>query len=277
MPELPEVEVIARGLAAVLEGRRVTRVDLRRPDIVRGHRDLLSLPLERRRIVRIRRAGKLVRFEFTGDIVVCVHLGMSGRLLALTPDAPVESHTHLRVRFGEAPVELRYCDPRRFGGVWIMNGDRGADWAGRRLPPIASDPLELTLEQWRGLLKRRRQIKALLMAQEPISGIGNIYCDESLHRAGIHPLTRACDLDDALVARLCRAVRRVLAEAIAAGGSSISDYRGADNQPGTFHRRHRVYGREGRPCRRCRTPIERIVVAGRGTHLCPRCQRLTAG
>jgi formamidopyrimidine-DNA glycosylase len=127
--------------------------------------------------------------------------------------------------------------------------------------------------EFKTLLQRPRQIKALLLDQNPLSGIGNIYCDESLHRAGVHPLTRAIDLNEAALRRLWQALRRVLAAAIQAGGSSINDYRGADDNLGFFQFKHRVYDRAGEPCRNCRTKIIRILTAGRGTHLCPRCQR----
>ncbi len=275
MPELPEVEVVARGLARCLDGARVRQVDLRRSDIVRGgHQPLFNLPLSGRSIDQIRRSGKLVRFDISGQLTLHVHLGMTGRLVLTNPSSPLESHTHLIIRFEQKDIELRYCDPRRFGGIWIANGSPAEKWTGRRIPPITHDPLRMTIRQWHECLKPRRQIKALLMSQDPISGIGNIYCDEALHRAGVHPLTRACDISTDKSRALYRAVRLVLNEAIRAGGSSISDYRNAEGDPGTYHLKHRVYGRGGKPCRRCRTPIERIVIASRGTHFCPKCQPL---
>ncbi len=272
MPELPEVEVIARGLAKRLADRTVAAVDLRRADIVRGAAPLLALPLAGCRVDQVRRAGKLIRFDFYGAITLHVHLGMTGRLLLADANDRLEPHTHCRLTFMNTALELRHCDPRRFGGIWISNGESDAAWHGRRLPPIAEDPLAISLPRWRLLLRRNRQIKALLLDQQPISGIGNIYCDEALHRAGIHPLSIAGQLAPEAVDALYRSIRRVLREAIAAGGSSISDYRDADNQRGTFHKKHRVYDRAGKPCRRCGASIERFVIAGRGTHLCPKCQ-----
>jgi len=169
---------------------------------------------------------------------------------------------------------LRFSDPRRFGGIWVVNGaaEDLDTWIGRPLPPAGADPLQLAHRDLRQLLQRRRQIKALLLDQRLLGGIGNIYCDEALHRAAIHPRTLAGDLDDAAVRRLRQALCRLLTAAIKAGGSSVSDYRTAHNTAGTFQRRHRVYNRRGKPCRRCGTPIERRVVAGRGTFFCPRCQ-----
>lgn len=274
MPELPEVEVICRGLAARIEHHRVTCVELRRPDIVRGHRALIDLPLAGAAITTVRRAGKLVRIDFDNDVTLHVHLGMTGRLTVGAPELPLEPHTHLRMRFDDDALELRHCDPRRFGGIWVTGTQQPVDWVGRRLPPIAADPLTISPSAFARLLSRRCRIKSLLMAQQPISGIGNIYCDEALHRAGIHPLKGASELHPDHVRRLYRSLRAVLREAIAAGGSSVSDYRDATNTRGTFQKRHRVYGREGKACRRCRAPIIRMVVATRGTHFCPNCQPL---
>ncbi len=274
MPELPEVETVARGLSRRLTGRVIEWVRLYRADIVHGTPLPLGDTLCGRRIKNVRRVGKQVRMDTDGPVSVLVHLGMTGRLTAVDRDEPIEPHTHLRTGFRRRRIELRFCDPRRFGGIWLVDGkERQSDnWIGRRLPPIGADPLRLSLTELRPLLRRRRQIKALLLDQQPISGIGNIYCDEALYRAGIHPLTRANELDDNSVRQLRLALRRVLNEAIRAGGSSISDYRTADDVPGTFQRRHRVYGRADKPCRRCGTPILRLTVAGRGTHICPACQ-----
>ena len=282
MPELPEVETIARGLAERLTGLHIDGVHLHRPDMLHGNAGSTE-QLVGRRIADVRRRGKLVCVSLADSrepISVFVHLGMTGRLLVVELNQPLERHTHLQVTFSRRGLELRFCDPRRFGGIWLVGNcadgtDDGNGWQGRRLPPIAADPLTVTLPQMRVLLNRRRQIKALLLDQQPLSGLGNIYCDEMLFRAGVHPLTLAADLSPDATARLRRAMRRVLAEAIRAGGSSISDYRNADNQPGRFQDHHRVYNRAGQPCCRCGTTIQRLVVAGRGTYICPVCQRIT--
>ena len=273
MPELPEVETIVRRLAGRLAGQRIERVHLARRDIIHGHPVPIRAALRNRRIQQVERHGKAIRISLAEGWSLFVHLGMTGRLTLADRDQPVEAHTHLRLTFHRRRFELRFVDPRRFGAIWVVDSSRAdGAWIGRRLPSAGADPLKLPYARWRALLQRRRQIKALLLDQEPISGVGNIYCDESLHRAGIHPLTLACDLDAARLRRLWRALRRVLAEAIRAGGSSVRDYRTADNTPGAFQHRHRVYHRAGQPCRRCQTPIQRIVVAGRGTFICPACQ-----
>jgi formamidopyrimidine-DNA glycosylase len=199
---------------------------------------------------------------------------MTGRLIVADRESEAVVHTHLRIAFERWRRELRFIDPRRFGGIWLLDGRVGGanEWFGRRLPPTAADPLTKSLEDFRRALNRRRQIKALLLDQRPISGVGNIYCDESLHRAQVHPRTRASELDATAVGRVWKSLRRVLEEAVRAGGSSISDYRTSDDEPGMFQLRHRVYGREGRACRRCGRAIVHLVVAGRSTFICPRCQ-----
>jgi formamidopyrimidine-DNA glycosylase len=300
VPELPEVETIARGLARRIEGRVIARVQLHRRDMLHGNGGAID-GLVGWGIHEVRRCGKQVRILLQPEATIhrrdagaapqkhitevsvgnseqwlYVHLGMTGRLLVVDHEELVEKHTHLQIDLENSKSQLRFCDPRRFGGIWLIagagHGQNG--WVGRRLPPIGADPLEISLPALRAVLARKRQIKPLLMDQVPISGMGNIYCDEALFRAGIHPLTPAGDLGPEAVRRLRTAIRRVLAEAIKAGGSSISDYRDADNARGSFQERHRVYGREGCPCPACGSTIERLVVAGRGTHVCPRCQPL---
>ncbi|HOW70526.1 MAG TPA: bifunctional DNA-formamidopyrimidine glycosylase/DNA-(apurinic or apyrimidinic site) lyase [Phycisphaerae bacterium] len=273
MPELPEVETVARGVARHVTGCRIASVVLGRGDIVHGEGVPVCAFLRGRRIERVGRRGKQIHIELGGGRTLVVHLGMTGRLIAVDRDTPVETHTHLRIGFDRRRVEMRFIDPRRFGGLWLLvTPPTAANWIGRRLPPVGVDALTISFKEFRDAIARRRQIKALMLDQRPIGGIGNIYADESLHRAGVHPLTRADRLDTAGVRRLWRCVRRVLEQAVEAGGSSISDYRTADNEPGHFQVRHRVYQRAGRPCPKCRTPIEHLTAAGRSTFICPKCQ-----
>jgi formamidopyrimidine-DNA glycosylase len=270
MPELPEVETVAARLDARLRGAVVESVRVLHPKVVaRGPRQL-GRAIARRTVRRVRRHGKRIIWELDPRADLNFHLGMTGNLTLKPRDAPLLDHVHLRVRFAGLREELRFRDPRRFGGVWLSRGGDGG--AGRFSKPLGPDALAVRLREFRGLLRRRRQIKALLMDQQSLAGMGNIYCDESLFRSRIHPLTLASDLGEPQVAALLRAIRRVLLAAIAAGGSSVRDYRDADGRRGHFHVRHQVYGREGRPCPRCGTPIERLAMASRSTHLCPRCQ-----
>ncbi len=271
MPELPEVQTVVTRLDGAVRGATIAAVALVRPDIVkRGDRGLAER-LVGRRVAGVGRHGKRIiwRLEPPGGLVM--HLGMTGNVSLARPDAAIERHTHLRIAFSDRPFEVRFRDPRRFGGVWLEDA-LGTEGRGRFSAALGPDALALGLKAFRAVLRRPRQIKALLMDQSVIAGLGNIYCDEALHRGGVHPRARACDLPPESVARLHRALRAVLRSAIEAGGSSLRDYRNADGDPGLFQIRHRVYGRDGLPCPRCRTHVVRVVLASRSTHYCPRCQ-----
>jgi len=271
MPELPEVETLVRQLSRQLTGRRIRHVELRRPDVLWGDDRPACVLLRGRRITRVSRRGKRIILSLADQTQLIVHLGMTGRLTWAPADQPYAAHTHLCLEFAGQTRQLRFVDPRRFGNVWIARAD--GRWIGPVPSPLGPEPLEMTVGQFVGLCKRRRAVKAMLLDQRMIAGIGNIYCDETLFRARIHPTTRADRLDRRTVMRLRRALRAVLSEAIEARGSTIRDYRQSDGSSGRFQNRHRVYGRAGLPCRRCQGKIDRMVVAGRGTYYCTRCQR----
>lgn len=264
MPELPEVETVARGLRRALAGARIEAAEERFPGLVRGARERLE-DLPGRVVERIERTGKFLRLDLRGpgpEILLWLHLGMSGKLLVLPAGAVLARHTHFILRFAGGR-ELRYVDPRRFGRVEI---------GGPAAPAPGAEPLEIAAEDFAALFWRREgAIKALLLRQDLVRGLGNIYADESLFRAGLRP--RARRISRPRLRRLHAAVQAVLAEAIRAGGSSISDYVGADGERGWFQVQHRVYGREGKPCVACGAAIRRVVVAGRSSCFCPRCQR----
>jgi formamidopyrimidine-DNA glycosylase len=193
-----------------------------------------------------------------------VHLGMTGRMLVAGAEAEIAKHTHLVARL-KSGRELRFVDPRRFGRLEV----RDAGFSGP-----GAEPLEITAEDFARLFHRRTApIKALLLNQTLLHGVGNIYADESLFRAGVRPRRRANTVTFQELGKLHAAIGKVLRKAIAAGGSSVSDYVDADGEEGFFQLQHRVYGREGQPCRVCKTKIKKIVVAGRGTHYCPKCQK----
>jgi formamidopyrimidine-DNA glycosylase len=273
MPELPEVQTVCARLDACLRDAMVERVRLLRADIIKSGARSLHRAMSGRRVRRVRRHGKRIIWEFDPPAELNFHLGMTGNLFLAARDAPLAAHTHLRISFCGRPEEVRFRDARRFGGVWLSGGRQLEASSGRFSKAVGPDALTMRLPTFRSLLERQRQIKALLMDQRVLAGLGNIYCDESLFRARIHPLTPASALDAERVADLLRSVRGVLRSAIAAGGSSLRDYRNADGEPGLFHVRHRVYGREGEPCPNgCGARIRRIVVASRSTHFCPRCQ-----
>jgi formamidopyrimidine-DNA glycosylase len=276
MPELPEVETVVRELAGVLPGRRVVRAVLTAPDLYRrGSRRVRGLAGAR--VASVSRLGKAILIRCRrgdADVDLVVHLGMTGRLLwhdgaAGTrggSDRALPRHLHARIRFHPGG-ELRYVDPRRFGYFFV-----GAPDAVRASLAIGPDPFGMrapALE--RALAGRRAPIKALLLDQRIVSGLGNIYVDESLFFAGMHPLTRGGQASPH-AAQLLRAARRILRRAIASKGTTLRDYRRPDGSSGAFQARLAVYGREGDACRRCGAAVQRIVVAQRGTHFCPRCQ-----
>lgn len=275
MPELPEVETTARLLRPRLVGRRIRDVDVRWPRTLGGQSpEELAEAVEGARVTAVGRRAKYVRIDLArgrrsaGSILV--HLRMTGRLVVERADATPDWS---RVRLGLDRGALHFLDVRKFGRLrWWKNPD---DPSGP-LVKLGPEPLEgaFTPEGLAAALgARRRVLKPLLLDQAFLAGLGNIYVDESLHIARLHPLDRSDSVDRRAAGRLFRAIRATLEAAIEREGSSFdSFYRTPEGQPGSYQDQFRVYGRTGKPCLRCRTPIERIVVAQRGTHLCPRCQ-----
>lgn len=269
MPELPEVETIANGLNRRVQGDRIDSVWIgRKKEPLKSPAAAIARTLEGTRVEHVRRVGKHIVFDLQPDSSESrqwiVHLGMTGRMVVATPEAEIQKHTHLIAKLASGR-ELRFVDPRRFGRLEV----RAGGFAG---PGV--EPLTIDLKEFAALFhKSKAFIKAALLNQKLLHGVGNIYADESLFRAAIRPRRRAHLLTTEECKKLHGALRKVLKQAIAAGGSSISDYVDADGEEGFFQIQHRVYGREGEPCRVCKTPIKKIVVAGRGTHYCPKCQR----
>ena len=278
MPELPEVETIARGVNERLKGDRIAEAWFG------SHREPFKTPparqaegLEGRAILRVLRVGKHIVCELGGvdsetdgapQAEWIVHLGMTGRLLVTTPEGPVAPHTHARLTLASGR-EMRFVDPRRFGRLEFRELATDEAFHGP-----GSEPLTISVEEFAGLFRGRKlAIKAALLNQTLLHGVGNIYADESLFRAGIRPTRMAGRLTRAELARLHAALLLVLHHAIELGGSSVSDYVDADGVRGFFQLEHRVYMRTGEPCLVCATPIQRILLAGRGTHFCPVCQR----
>jgi formamidopyrimidine-DNA glycosylase len=272
VPELPEVEVIRRGLAPLICRKEFGSPELlfsgaiRHPSPEQFSRDLAG-----RRVENIARTGKYLRIELDrGELVV--HLRMTGRLVYRENGSSAEPYLRAILPFTDGTA-LFFSDMRKFGGLWLLEGEDEQQRAGlHRLGPDIFEQVgpELFLEMIRG--RPRVRIKALLLDQRFAAGMGNIYVDESLFRAGIHPQREAGSLSREEVLVLYRAVRSALQEGIDCGGTSSRDYRDALGEQGAFQHRLAVYGRKGRPCPRCGTPVTRIVVAGRGTYLCARCQ-----
>jgi formamidopyrimidine-DNA glycosylase len=272
MPELPEVETVVRDLRPCLVGRRLTalRVSkkaLRQPWSPRWKRALLG-----RRVQAITRRGKWIVIELDGPWLLA-HLGMTGQFVVTAADQPRQNHTHLVFTLDDGAHELRFRDVRRFGCLAMYPGrsEIEAFFSQCKLGP---EPFDVARAYWRTALRRtRRNLKALLLDQRLVAGVGNIYADEACFEAKLHPTLRGAQLTPGQIERLRRAVTTVLTRAIERRGSSIRDYVDGNGDRGEYQDEFRVYGRTGAPCRRCRTPIERLVLAGRSTHFCPRCQR----
>ncbi|HKQ86293.1 MAG TPA: bifunctional DNA-formamidopyrimidine glycosylase/DNA-(apurinic or apyrimidinic site) lyase [Candidatus Acidoferrales bacterium] len=274
MPELPEVETVARGLRLTLPGRRIASVRLGKTDFI-DDPTAVEHELPAKTIVAVRRFGKFLLLDLEssegapGDSSLLIHLGMTGQLVTCQPEAPVAPHTHAFFVLDDGR-ELRYTDVRRFGRIaFLANGAHEA-----ALGKLGLEPLEATEKQFAEKLRgRRAPIKSVLLNQHVLRGIGNIYADEGLWRARIHPVSIAANLSAKEARRLYRAVQTVLNEAIRLRGSSVSDYVDAEGERGEFQLRHRVYQREGKKCPRCGATIRRIIVGGRSSHFCPKCQR----
>jgi formamidopyrimidine-DNA glycosylase len=280
VPELPEVETIARGLNKRVAGDTVESVWIgSRKQPLKSPAGVIASTLEGKRIQRVHRAGKHIVFDLKGgakpkknrhtDVQTTqwiVHLGMTGRMVVCEPEAEIAKHTHLIAKLASGR-ELRFIDPRMFGKLSIHLHPGGFD-------PGGVEPLEVNEQQFIALFRgRKTPIKSALLNQKLLRGVGNIYADESLFRAGIRPRRRAAAITREQLGKLHRAVQEVLREAIALGGSSISDYVDADGEEGFFQLQHRVYGREGEPCLVCETAIRRVVLAGRSSHYCANCQK----
>lgn len=269
MPELPEVETVARGLQKRVAGDEIASVWIgSRQQPLKSSADEIAAMLEGAKIAQARRVGKHIAIDLarngSGSGQWIVHLGMTGKMLVTKPEAPIEKHTHLiaKLRSGN---EIRFVDPRMFGKLAVTSEPFRAP---------GSEPLDVGFHGFVSLFRKRKTpIKSALLNQSLLSGVGNIYADEALARAGIRPRRRATSLTRNDLKRLYDALQKVLNEAIKLGGSSVSDYVDVEGERGFFQVRHLVYGREGEPCRKCKTPIMRIVISGRSSHYCPNCQK----
>lgn len=273
MPELPEVETIARGLSKHIAGDVIESVWLgSKPEPLKSSASEIAAVLEHSRILGVHRAGKHIVFDLEPSqngsaprkqAQWIVHLGMTGSLLICPAGSELEKHTHAVLQLSSGR-ELRFVDPRRFGRLSVIE----------KFEAPGAEPLDIDFELFASLFHgRKTPIKSALLNQKLLSGVGNIYADEALFRAGIRPRRRAASLTRDELKRLRIALKRVLKEAIRLGGSSVSDYVDSTGEEGFFQLKHRVYGREGKPCLVCKTPIKRIVIAGRSSHYCPRCQK----
>ncbi|MGZ8179997.1 bifunctional DNA-formamidopyrimidine glycosylase/DNA-(apurinic or apyrimidinic site) lyase [Williamsia sp. SKLECPSW1] len=296
MPELPEVEVVRRGLDAHVVGQVIEAVRVGHPRAVRRHvggaRDLADA-LTGTRVVAARRRGKYLWLDVAGarspldtppDLAVVVHLGMSGQMLVCDAETPDQKHLHIRVGLADGR-ELRFVDQRTFGG-WFLDElvtptDGGVDTVPASIAHIARDPFDPAFDRrrvvttWRG---KHTEIKRALLDQTVVSGVGNIYADESLWRSRIHGARMTDALGPRVLGRLLDAAREVMEQALAQGGTSFDAlYVNVNGASGYFDRSLDAYGREGRPCHRCGTPIRREQFMNRSSFSCPRCQTRPRG
>lgn len=270
MPELPEVETVRQSLAELLPGKCIARVEVTKPQIVeRG--DVAALPgLE---FVEFGRRGKYLIFTMSDGGRLVVHLRMTGKLLYHAVAQPAQKHDHIRLTFADG-AELVYNDTRAFGRWWLTDEAGLTEISG--LYTLALEPIDegFSAAYWRGRLVRRPNlaVKAALLDQRVVAGLGNIYADEVLFRAGVHPERRVGGLTHDEDERLAAAMREILIEAIANRGTTFRDYVDGNNEKGSYQNLLKVFQKNGQPCPVCGAPIERIVVSGRGTHFCPHCQ-----
>lgn len=276
MPELPEVETVRRTLQTLLCGKTIQHVSVLLPRIIRRPADVdaFCYLLAGQTITNVDRRGKFLKM-IMDDVVLVSHLRMEGRYGLFQKDEPVEKHTHVIFHFTDQS-ELRYRDVRQFGTMEVW--PKGEEDTVPPLSKLGPEPLSdtFTLSQFKSLLNgKKTKIKPLLLNQEFLVGLGNIYVDEALFSAKIHPETSADQLSSRKVAQLYKAIRETLQEAVNQGGSSIKSYVNGQGEMGMFQQQLKAYGREGEPCLRCGKALVKTVVGGRGTHFCPRCQRPT--
>jgi formamidopyrimidine-DNA glycosylase len=275
MPELPEVETIRRGLASTLPGRKIVQVDVLRADsIACPSAKLFAKKLLGHRFEEIERRAKYILCRLDREAGLAIHLRMSGRILLVKKK---KADKHLRVRIGlDNGQELHFEDMRVFGRLWYVEPGHTFEEVITALSLLGPEPDQITKQSdfHKTLAKRNQAIKTALLDQHLVSGIGNIYADESLYLARIHPMTKAKDLSPKQVKVLVDKSKLVLAKAIELGGSSLRDYRSSDGVNGQYQGQSLVYGRIGEPCTSCKTAIERVKIAGRSSHFCPRCQIL---
>jgi formamidopyrimidine-DNA glycosylase len=271
MPELPEVETIVRGLRKKLRFLEFSQVEVHLEKCLVGSRRSLLASLKGRKILRVERRGKNIIFHLSGGFALLIHLRMSGRLGFVPAPTPPEKHTHVIFSFKNHPCQLRFSDTRQFGRLFVEK--KGAGDQLISLARLGPEPFEISAKDFiQRTRSKRRAIKPLLLDQGFLAGVGNIYADEALHQARIHPRRKADRLPEEALLRLHRALQRILHAAIRAGGTSVRTYVDANGATGKFQGSLRVYGREGEGCRSCGAPIIRKHVAGRSSFFCSRCQ-----
>jgi formamidopyrimidine-DNA glycosylase len=265
MPELPEVENIVLAMREKLVGKQLTEINILRADIFEPSSIMVHKAISNRILKSIHRHGKYIILGFDKNNLM-IHLRMTGQLILNSPDSP-DKHTHALFRFGKN--EVRYRDIRRFGRLTLVDDPENPT----AIHHVGPDMLKAKFKPWFEKMSRRKiPIKSALLDQGIASGIGNIYADEALFLAGIHPLAKPCELTEKQLQELFKRSKQVLRLAIKHGGTTFMDFRDFSGKPGNFRRKLRVFQRNGEPCKNCHTTLAKIKVGGRGTHFCPLCQ-----
>ncbi|HEV2352093.1 MAG TPA: bifunctional DNA-formamidopyrimidine glycosylase/DNA-(apurinic or apyrimidinic site) lyase [Terriglobia bacterium] len=277
MPELPEVETVLRGLKKRVLGRWLGAAEVRHSQVIAGAPDEFVRAVSGRPILGARRKGKAIAIELgppkenegAAKRYLLVRLGMTGQFTVNAVAEPLEPHTHVRLALEGGQEEIRYVDARRFGRLRSLTREE----LDKVLGGLGPDARKITEGQFQQALRgRRTPLKSWLMNQQMLAGVGNIYADESLYLARLNPLMEAGRLSADQSRRLLRSLKRVLERAVEFQGTSFRDYIDIEGRPGNFQPQLRVYQRTGKPCRRCRQPIERVIISGRSSHFCPICQ-----
>jgi len=274
MPELPEVETVAQGLRRRALGRRIAAVEIRHAAVIVGSPEEFASILKGRRLANVSRKGKAIAVELAADDgsaprFLLVRLGMTGQLTVTPHHAPIEPHTHAFMALDDGREELRFRDTRRFGRLRCLTQQE----LEKVLGALGPDAQQVTEVQFRTAMRGRKgAIKSWLMNQNLVAGLGNIYADEALYEACIHPLSQPGRVSSGKARQLYKAVRKVLGHAVRLGGTTFSDYLNVEGRPGEFLKKLKVYQHTGEPCRRCGHAIRRILIAGRSSHFCSRCQ-----
>lgn len=270
MPELPEVEVLSSQLKSALTGLKISRIERMHEDLLECPAKILKENLPNRTIRDVGRQGKYVQIVFDDGACLWLHLGMTGQILFRDKPGVYSPYTQLVLSFWGKNQVLIFEDIRKFGRIGYSPCEKLPDF----ILSLGPDPFTISENLFVENFKTRTgRIKSLLLNQKIVSGLGNIYADESLYRAMIHPNKRACRVKNERLKVLYQKIQEVLGEAIRAGGSSIDDFRHTNGESGRYQNRHRVYGREGKECLGCGRAIRRIVLSGRSSHFCPNCQK----
>ncbi len=271
MPELPEVETIARGLEPLVVNKTIKAASLHYPKIIYGDTSLFQKNIVDQKILRVWRRAKLLILDLSGSFRLVFHLKMTGKVWMPPRNVCPDKHTHVVFHLDNGE-SVFFQDQRKFGYCALFNSDEFASW--KFFAGLGPEPLQLSPDEFKNIFRTRKgRIKALLLDQKIIAGIGNIYADESLFMAGIHPGTPGSELSDQKLLELCQCLQDVLNQAIDSGGSSFRDYRNAQGFSGMFQEKFLVYGKKGEDCPKCRATIKTCKIAGRTSSVCPGCQK----